>query len=125
MGVLLDRSKVKNVLVARNVLMAAYAVSMIVNTYAGDTFKDLIDNLKNVYSDLIPVILVLAALALIVCAAIYLLSKNERRADEAFQWGKRILIGVAVIAVAPWLIQTIINALGDNMTGTELDLSVD
>lgn len=126
MGILFDKRKVKNALIARNILMAASAVSMVINTYAAENaFKDLIDNLKTVYSDIIPVILVIAALALVICAGIYLLSKNERRADEAFQWGKRILIGVAVVAIAPWLIQTVINALGDNMTGTELDLNVD
>lgn len=91
----------------RTGLMVFMFSSSIVTAFGGQ-FDDLINSISKMYTDLRPVIFVLAAIALVICAALWFLSKDSKRADEAFQWGKRILIGVVVVSIAPWLIVTIV-----------------
>ena len=77
------------------------------------TFGSLIAAISKAYAAIAPVVFVLAALALAVCGFLYLMSKDERRADAAFQWGKRIVVGTIFFIIAPWLLGKIIGMFSD------------
>ena len=92
----------------RSGAMVYLSAASVATVYADGQFSDLISSISKMYTDIRPVIFVLAAIALIICAAMWFLSKDAKRADEAFQWGKRIVIGVVVVAIAPWIIVTVV-----------------
>ena len=105
----------------RLMLMALLMCSTFMPVMADDLLGTLLNKAEELYSKLVPLVIVIAVIALIICALFYFTSKDPRKADEAFQWGKRILFGALVVAIAPKLLIEIVKLFGDGMTGASLE----
>lgn len=105
----------------RLMLTALIMCSTLMPVQADDLLGTLLNKAEDLYAKLAPLVIVVAVIALIICALFYFTSKDPRKADEAFQWGKRILFGALVVAIAPRLLIEIVKLFGDGMTGSSLD----
>ncbi len=101
-------------------LTIATVVGASIQNVFADGFDDLATQMQTVYNSLLPFLIVLAAVVLCICAAFYFISKDEKRADAAFHWGIRVLVGCAVIFIGPWIIKSL-HGLLSGMTSTSLD----
>ena len=101
-------------------MMAMMALSVMPAFAADNALSNLLTAVQDTFSTIRPLILAIGVLALCVCGGFYLVSKNERKSEAAFAWGERILIGVAIVAAAPWIIGAVIGVLGSGLTGTKI-----
>lgn len=114
--------KLKKLQTLRDYTMMAMMALSVMPAFAADdnALSNLVAQLQNVFPMVRSLVLTIAVLILCVCGGFFIMSKNERKSEAAFDWGKKILIGVAVVAAAPWLIGALIGLLGNGITGTKI-----
>ena len=114
--------KLKKLQTLRDYAMMAMMALSVMPAFAADdnALSNLVAQLQNVFPMVRSLVLTIAVLILCVCGGFFIMSKNERKSEAAFDWGKKILIGVAVVAAAPWLIGALIGLLGNGITGTKI-----
>ena len=121
-AVITASQNIDKVRTARNMVMVVMAATAFATPiFAGGLFEDLLTSLKDLFTDVRPVILVLAGIAFVIATAFWLLSKDEKKAGAAFDWMKRIAIGAVVVALAPWLLTQLIGLFGGTLTGGTID----
>jgi nitrogen fixation/metabolism regulation signal transduction histidine kinase len=81
-------------------------ITCVVPVYAdtGSLLTDFTSQLQNIYSDLLPVVHVVALILGSAAGLVYMLSSDEKNAAAGKKWGTRIVIGWLIITILPYLL---------------------
>ena len=104
-------NKTKFMQVRNYVILAMMSTSLFITSAEG-FFAELYDKAVSAYNDISKVVIIAGLIAAAVCAICYFSAKDPRKADEAFTWGKRIILGLIVFIALPRIIMVIVENLG-------------
>lgn len=113
------KSKIyRSCMLITTVITCAYPV--FAATDNNNMFGEFVDQLMSLYNSMIPVINVCSLIFFVFAMALHYLTADPQKSKMWADVAKKVVIGFAIIIIAPWLLVKVKDLLGSSMTSKSI-----